>query len=71
MTDIFKLTYKVGNREFPLYFDSQDRAERFRNVILEIATDRNHPAVHPKAEIIKLIDSDADIVDAAKASGII
>lgn len=62
MTKIYKLTYQIGaNKTIDLYFDNEDRANRFHNAIHAILNrkGRNTLKMHP--QIIEVIDCDEDI----------
>lgn len=67
MQDIFKVTVKIKGTE-PIYllFDNQNRAERFINAITQILNKKGKKEVEFIPEIVSLITTDEEIVEAFK-----
>jgi len=67
MKNLFKVTTKVGSKHsIELFFDDQNRAERFIHATKQILNSDGRKSVEFEGEIIEVIDSDNDILNAYK-----
>ena len=64
MKNIFKVTIKLPNDEQEVFFDDQNRAEKFINAMRQIMTDKGNKEVEFVPELIGCIDCDEDIISA-------
>lgn len=66
MRNLFKVTVEIKTipERVELFFDSQDRAERFMNMITGMLTDKGKDDVKISHEIASLIDCDEDVIKA-------
>lgn len=65
MKDLFKITVKIPEEnDLELFFDDKDRAERFIHAIQEIMNENGRKSVVLIPELVTLIDSDEDIINA-------
>lgn len=64
MKNIFKITATIAGEEIELFFDCQDRAERFTAATMQIIKPEARQLVKFKAEIVTMVDSDNDVISA-------
>ena len=64
MKNIFKIIVKTPDYEQEMFFDDQNRAERFINAMQHIMTDKGKEEVEFIKWVIECIDSDGDIMSA-------
>ena len=64
MKNIFKVTVKTNDLNQELFFDDQNRAERFINAMNHIMTEKGKNEVEFIPEIVGCIDCDEDIINA-------
>lgn len=66
MKPLYKVTLiiKSENKSFEIYFDDQDRAERFMFSLESILNDEEKKDLQIDPEIVGLCDCDEDITDA-------
>tara|TARA_R110002074_G_scaffold379772_3_gene558151 strand:+ start:3074 stop:3292 length:219 start_codon:yes stop_codon:yes gene_type:complete len=63
MKELFKVKIKIQKEEIELFFDNQDRAERFINATTEIMTSKGKKSVEFTPEIVSVIDCDEDVLE--------
>ena len=68
MKVLFKVKIKIQKEELELFFDNQDRAERFINATTEIMTPKGKKSVEFTPELVSVIDCDEDVLEAYSSS---
>jgi len=64
MKKMYKVTVKVDTEDIDLYFDDQHRAERFIKMLTKGMTPKGKKHVRINNEVVMLIDSDEDVLNA-------
>lgn len=65
MKNLFKVTIKIGETEqTELFFDNQDRAERFIEATSKMLTSKGKKELEFVAQIVSVIDCDEDVTNA-------